>query len=584
MNTAPATTPALQLDSIPGLPNVPIVPCIQNPLERLLGLERCNQVLAKIPADRTGTAFVAAALEQLQIATDAAEADLANIPETGGVMIVANHPYGMLDGLLVLDLIARKRKDVRFMGNDALAAIPQLGDLLLGVDLWNGGKRRNAMALRRSIQWLREGGALVVFPAGRVSAPRLDRAVVMDRPWQPSIGGILRHAGCPALPVHVSGQAGLVTQLGGLLNRHIRLLAQPHQLTSSANRTFQIQVGHPVDAKRLAACKDDRDRSEYLQFRSYLLAERGRTERAPHATDQPEQPIASPRDRSQLIAEIADLSPLCTKGTRDVYVTTGNYSPNILHELGRLRELTFREVGEGTGNALDIDDYDDHCDQLLIWDREDQEIVGAYRLREVNADTDSRELYCHTLYKLKRGFMGQIGHGIELGRSFIQPCYQRQFNSLLLLWQGIGAYVQQRPGATKLFGAVSISAAYSPASRQAIQEVLAHIRTDNPFAEFATPRNPARFTPLRPFQRAALTRWGCSVEELSEWIADLEPNPNLQHIPVLIRQYARLGAVFASFNVDPDFSCAMDGLIVVDLEQTEPRQLRRLFGKTWSLT
>jgi putative hemolysin len=581
--TTPTTPTALRLNGIPGLSDLPLPSCLASPLEQALGLTDCNRVLGDIPADCSGTEFVRAALAGLSIRPEATPADLSHIPEEGGVMVVANHPYGMLDGLLLLDLVAQRRSDVRVLGNGALAAIPQLRPLLLGVDLWDDGKRKNALVLRQAINWLREGGALLVFPAGAVSGPRLRRGVVMDRPWRPSIGGILRHAGCAAVPAHVSGTAQLAVRAGSFLTPHLRVLAQPRQLLSARNRSVPVKVGNPVSPSRLARCHDDRDRSEYLQFRCYLLAEREREQYLPAHAQTAEQPVAEREPVGPMLAEIAKLTPVCGRGSRSVYVTNARYSPRLLKELGRLRELTFRGVGEGSGKSRDIDEFDQHCDQLLIWDHDDNEIVGAYRLREVNGSTDPESLYCNELYRIRPAFLREIEHGVELGRSFVQARYQKQFNALQLLWQGIGAYIRQRPGVTKLFGAVSISAEYSAASKQAIEYVLTHQQHANPYQGTVLPRHAPRFERLRGFQRDALTRWGTSVEELSTWIADLEEVPERQHIPVLVRQYARLGAIFTACNVDPEFAFAMDALIVVDLRQADPRQLRRFFGKDFQV-
>lgn len=559
-------------------PSAGIPGCLHAPIEDLMGISACQEILGAVEGE--GLGFVHSLLDRLKIRAQVDGGAVDAIPETGGVMIVANHPYGTLDGMLVLDLVAQRRRDVRFMGNAALAAFPQLRPLLVGVDLWDNGTQTNALALRHCIEWMKEGGALVVFPAGAVSALRF-RHGVMDRPWHASIGGMLRCSKCPAVPLHLAGQANLPVQLGSALPAPLRAALQPKQLLAMRGKQISMQIGSAVSAKRLAACQDDQDRSEYLEFRSYLLAERSRTERRPLASVE-RQPLIDPVPSAWLEQEIADLpneACLVRKGNRAVYLTTAAACPMLMREIGRLRELTFRAVGEGSGNACDTDAHDAWFDQLFIWDEDDRAIVGAYRLQEVDASTPNTQLYCNQLFRINQHFLERIGHGIELGRSFVRPRYQRQYNALRLLWQGIGAYVDRRPGATKLFGAVSVSADYSAASKQALDEVLTHGRGENLYADVIRPRSAPQFPRLRGFQRDALHRWGTSMQELTAWIADLEDAPERQHVPVLVRQYAKLGASFTCFNVDPGFSCTMDAFIVVDMETADQKELRRLFGR-----
>jgi len=277
--------------------------------------------------------------------------------------------------------------------------------------------------------------------------------------------------------------------------------------------------------------------------------------------------------------EVAALDPsrfLATAGPLTVFLARAREIPAVLTELGRLREESFRHVGEGTGMRVDLDWFDLHYDHLVLWNREKEEVAGGYRLvrtPEVLKRFGATGLYTNTLFQYKREFFERMGNAIELGRSFIAPSYQKQYGPLLLLWKSILRYIKLHPGYNVLFGAVSISSEFSVASRRLIAECMYRAASGHPLRKLVKPRNPLR---RKPGFRGELDRMPQMVrnfEGLSTVVNDLENGA--RDIPVLLRQYNKLGGVVLAFNLDPDFSDALDGLIVLDLRNTDPAMLRR---------
>ena len=322
---------------------------------------------------------------------------------------------------------------------------------------------------------------------------------------------------------------------------------------------------------------------DYLRWRTYVLANRSdykaRTSRpVSSGSHNGRAALAPPVSSSLLSAEIGSLTPdhLLTKaGDLDVYIASAGVIPNLLQEIGRLREVTFRAVGEGTGKPTDIDRFDTNYLHLFAWHPTRQEIVGAYRL----AGTDAvRDLYTATLFKFSQAFINGMGPALELGRSFVRVEYQRGFGPLLALWKGIGVWVLRNPRYRILFGPVSISNEYQAVSRELMVAFLERRASLRAWTRAVSSRNPFR----RRAAKLSLPGAGFDVEDLSDVVSDLEPSR--AGVPVLLRQYLKLGSKLLGFNVDPAFCDALDGLILVDLAQTEPRLLKRYFGTipVWS--
>jgi len=550
---------------------------------RLVGL---HQLDALIRSGDEAQPIPERLLHRLAVTYRFAEQDLRRIPHGGPVVIVANHPFGLLEGAVLATILARVRPDVRFLANSLLSAVPEIQDLLIPVDPISGSSavHGNSAGLRRALEFLHGGGCLVVFPAGEVSHFQVRDRAVTDSPWHTSVARMIELAArkgtaVSVVPIHISGSNSLLFQTLGLIHGSLRTMLLARELLNKRNRLVELRIGSPIVSKKLLEIPTPKERTEYLRWRTYLLAARPdfkartslplRSEGRTHSI----QAIAPPGDPALLAREVAGLTQnhlLTTTGDLEVYIAPAPSIPNVLQEIGRLRELAFREAGEGTGKAADLDRFDEDYLHLFAWKPATNEIVGAYRL----AGTDEiRELYTRTLFRYPDSFLDRIGPALELGRSFVRPEYQRAFVPLLALWKGIGVYLARNPRYTVLFGPVSISNQYQAVSRELMVTFLEKHAALREWMNVVSTRNPL----LQRARAWILPGASLDFEDLSDIISDLEPTGI--GIPVLLRQYLRLGGKLLGFNVDSEFCDALDGLIVVDLTKTEPMLLRRYLGK-----
>jgi putative hemolysin len=514
-------------------------------------------------------------LDKLSISIRASQRDLDHIPRSGATLIVSNHPSGILDGAALATLLKRVRSDVRFLANAALSAIPELKNLVLPVDLTTS--HGNSRALRLAIEHLSNGGCLVIFPAGEVSHFRWTTGTVDDSSWSNSAVRIVENLGRKSIPVttvpiYIAGKNSLGFQVGGLVHAGIRTALLVRELLNKRGRTVDVRIGSAVDSAKLLEIPDAACRTGYLRWRTYLLANRcdykANTSRPLSSSScAPQAEIAAALDPEVHAGEIAKLVPLISSSQLETYLAPASEIPNVLREIGRLREITFRAAGEGTGNAIDLDRFDHHYLHLFVWHAAKREIVGAYRL----CPTQSGDLYTRTLFEYDERFLSKLGPAVELGRSFIRAEYQRGFAPLLALWKGIGRFIAKNPQYRTLFGPVSISNEYQSVSRELMVTYLERHASLTGWMQLIKSRN--------PFRRGKHAMpANLQLDDLSDAVSDLEPARI--GIPVLFRQYLRLGGKLLGFNLDPKFSNALDGLILVDLTKTEPKLVERYLGKS----
>ena len=530
-------------------------------------------------------------LAEMQVGLRVAPADQARIPANGPVMVVANHPYGVLDGAILMVLLTRVRPDVKVLTNVLLADVPELQEHCIFVDPFQTDRslQSNRRALREALAWLQQGGMLAMFPAGVVSHWQMPAAQIADPAWNDTAVRLLRRTGAVALPVYFCGHNGVGFQLAGLIHPRLRTAFLLQEFLQQKNKTVEVRIGSGIPAEAVAAIGDDGEAIEYLRWRTYLLARRSKPEASwPKALRsrfaiKMQEPVAAALPANLLTEEIERLPEdrcLAEYGDMAVYVGTAREIPKLLQEVGRLREVTFRRAGEGTGKGRDLDSFDEYYSHILLWHKTKRELVGAYRAghtAEILAERGIRGLYTSTLFRYDERVFQKLGPALELGRSFVRMEYQRQYAPLLLLWKGIAGLVARRPQTPVLFGAVSISNDYNQASREMIYRFFeARIREDA-LAGLVEPR--------RPFRPGLLRRWDCrgmlhalrDLNELSQPITDVEADG--KGLPILLRQYAKVGGKLVGFNVDRNFSNVLDGLVVVDLRETESAVLERYMGR-----
>ncbi|HTZ84951.1 MAG TPA: GNAT family N-acyltransferase [Candidatus Acidoferrales bacterium] len=530
-------------------------------------------------------------LSQMRIDLRVDPADCARIPASGPVVVVANHPYGVLDGAILAVLLTRIRSDVKILTNFLLDDVPELQKHCIFVDPFQTDRsaESNRKPLREALAWLRQGGVLAVFPAGEVPHWQMPAALVFDLAWNDTAIRLIRRTRATAVPVYFCGHNGVGFQLLGMIHPRLRSVFLLQEFLQQEGKTVEVRVGSPIPVDAIRSIEDDREAIEYLRLRTYLLARRSKQEtpfpfnlRARLAV-RIHEPLAVPMETELLTKEIQHLAPeRCLAENSDfaVYLGKAVEIPNLLLEIGRLREVTFRRAGEGTGKRRDLDPFDDYYWHVLLWHKSKRGLIGAYRAGDtagILAQRGVEGLYTNTLFRYDEKLFQKLGPALELGRSFICPEFQRQYAPLLLLWKGIARLVALRPGIPVLFGAVSISNEYNEASREMIYRFFEARMQHDELAGLVEPR--------RPFRTSLLRRWDCrsmcralrDLDDLSQPITDIEADG--KGVPILLRQYAKIGGKMLGFNVDRKFSNVLDGLVVVDLRQTDPDVLDRYMGR-----
>lgn len=506
-----------------------------------------------------GFAFVDAALDHLQ-ARYSVEGGAGHVPSKGRLLIVANHPSGALDALALLHHVGSVRRDVRIVANDMLSMIEPLAELLLPVRILGGRARSDS--LRAIEQALEQEQCVIVFPAGEVS--RLGLRGVRDGRWQRGFVRFARKTGAPVLPVRIAARNSALFYGASALFKPAGTALLAREMYARGRRPLSLRVGQPL---RIDPAADSTRALRTVRKALYALGKRGPAQSAdpePLASEVPVEVLAQAINATELLGETAD--------GKQIRLAKLDMDSPLLRELGRLRELTFRQVGEGTGSRRDLDAYDPHYEQIVLWDEQAQRIAGGYRVMRgarALAERGLAGLYTASLFRYADDALPHLAEGIELGRSFVVPDYWGS-RSLDYLWQGIGAYLRRHPRVRYLFGPVSISAALPLTARE---QLVAYYQryygsdaglaiSNRPFEYFAAPPSFGELDADTAFGvlKANLATLGTSVPTLYKQYTDLcEPG----------------GARFLAFGVDPGFSDSIDGLIEVDLHCLRPKKRKR---------
>ncbi|HTP06210.1 MAG TPA: GNAT family N-acyltransferase [Nitrospirota bacterium] len=567
---------------------------VKGPIEHFLAFPRLNRAYADIARMSDNRPFTEKVLEKLNIAYDLTEQDLSRLTiPAGPVIVVANHPFGGIEGIILASILRSRRRDVKFMANFLLNTIPEVRDMLIAVDPFkrDSSVRENIKPIRECIQWVLNGGMLVVFPAGEVSHFNIQKGIVTDPAWSPSIARVILKTGAPVLPVFFQGTNSAAFHMAGMVHPLLRTAMLPNELLNKGRKNIRVRIGDLIPFDKLKSLKQDTLIMEYLRFRTYVLEHRQTFQAVPSVTMFPVrkmrkagQSLMNPQNPDVLAEEIRSLPPsqtLVESSDSIVIQAMGDQVPRVLLEIGRLREITFRAVGEGTGKPVDLDRFDHTYTHLFIWNKMKKEVVGAYRLGrtdELTRQHGIRGIYTSTLFRYKKEFLEHLGPALELGRSFIRPEYQKSYGPLLLLWKGIGRFIVENPYYKTLFGPVSITNEYQAMSKHLMVGFLKRTRYRPDMAEFVRARRPLRSKPSKIWDiDAAVRSMGDDVDAISEMISSIETDR--KGIPILLKQYIKLGGQIAGFNVDPSFGNVLDGLIMVDLTRTEPKILERYLGK-----
>ncbi|MEM7791026.1 MAG: GNAT family N-acyltransferase, partial [Verrucomicrobiota bacterium] len=472
---------------------------VEPTLNQLLGFNQLNTLLSdcyeRMDDSRQSKGFFMEMLRALGIQFEVDELAYTMIPKSGPLIVVSNHPFGMLDGIIMGAILKVIRADAKLMGNYLLLNARGLEDSIIEVDPFQeeSSARSNLRGIRHAIEWLERGGSLGMFPAGEVSSYQLRNRAITDPKWSLHAVALAQRTGAIVVPMFFEGRNSLFFQAMGLIHPKIRTFLLLRELCRMRGRDITLRLGKPIEPNRLRRFDSREAANDYIRLKTYTLSEQKiesnskRRLRFPFrsmSANQPRVNLAPEQLKHRLRAEVEQIPKsrrLAEQGNFAVYYETADKIPTILLEIGRLREATFRAVDEGTGQARDLDEYDAYYYHLFMWDHEEDSIVGSYRIGLVDqivGEHGISGLYTSTLFRYGRDFLDTIGPSMELGRSFVRVEYQKKYASLALIWKGIFEFISRHPEYPTLFGAVSIADSYHAISKSLMVHFFSEHNSD----------------------------------------------------------------------------------------------------------
>jgi putative hemolysin len=539
--------------------------------DKFLHVKQINEVLFS-NSQKYGIQFVDAVFEYLNFQFEISSKDMKNIPSEGKLVIVANHPLGGLDGLALIKVISEVRKDVKIVANDVLSKIKNIEELILPLDVYSIGAQKDQ--IKNIEKAILDEKAVIIFPSGIVS--RLYFNGIHDSHWQNGAVKFCSKFESPVLPVFIDAKNSILFYLMSMINSKIGMFMLPRELFGKRNSFIKLKIGEVIPA---SAFKNSflipKIQSKLLKQHTYKI---GKNNKGIFNT---EKTIIHPIDSRQLKQELYKNRVLVnTFDGKIIYLVDYTSAPNVLKEISRLRELTFRKVGEGTGKTYDMDIYDIYYNHIVMWDNDNLEIVGSYRLgltSDIIEKYGKKGLYNSSQFTLNDNFDDILNQSIEVGRSFIQQKYWRS-NALDYIWQGIGAYLGDKPEIKYLWGAVSISDTYSELCKGLL--ISYYRKWYNGDNSLATSKNEYLLSRNVKENVQQILNSKDYIEDFKNLKTALKNNN--YSIPVLYRRYTDLteygGTSFLSFCVDVNFNNSVDGLIVVDLSKLKVDFRNRYYG------
>ena len=517
-------------------------------------------------ADYQGREFADHLLENMGITIDVSPEQLENIPKEGGFVMVSNHPFGGIEGVMLLSAIAKVRPDFKIMANFILSHIPNLKDCFFAVNPFekNPEWKSSVGGIKGAIQHIAAGHGLGVFPAGEVSRYH-DHDYPEDLPWSTSIARIIKNANVPVIPAFWEGRNSKLFYAVDKIHPMLGTARLTKELINKHDQCFNLQIGKPILPAEIELYENPKDLAAYLRSRSYAL-EANIPAQPVEKKEMKQVEIGAPTDLSLMLKEldaIREKSFLYSTSDYECYLADYEDVPNLMHEIARLREETFRAIGEGTGKSLDQDEFDQHFKQLILWDKVKQKIAGCYRLgvgSEIIPKYGIKGFYVSTLVNIDESFSEKLSRTIELGRSFVSLDYQKEVLPLVLLLRGLSDVVVRYPHINHFIGPVSISS-WMPKFYQSmiVKYVTEKHSVDDDLKQAVTPMTPFRSDTLKVDMDVLMQGNMDSVDKFDKFMFRLS---NGQYrLPTLFKKYLKLNAKYLCFNVDPDFNDTLDSLL-----------------------
>lgn len=541
-----------------------------------------------------GTDFIQSILDEFEIDFEIPEKDLKRIPKEGPFITISNHPLGGIDGMILMKLVLEKRPDYKVIANFLLHRLEPLKPFILPVNPFENHKeaRSSLGGMKRAIAHLREGNSLGIFPAGEVSTYR-DKRHIVDKPWEASAMKLIQKSKVPVVPIYFHAKNSLFFYRLASISDVLRTAKLPSEMLSQRRRKIKVRIGHPIPVEDQQEHQNLEAYTAFLRRKTYMLAnvfeKKKLLSKLPHSIKIPKSPkdIARETNVKLMSAEVENCRKmdkrLLTSKNYEVFLAKREVIPNILNEIGRLREITFREVGEGTNNSTDLDKFDDYYHHLFLWDNEAQKIAGAYRMgmgHEIYSNHGIDGFYLQDLFRFEPELHKMMSESIEMGRAFIIKDYQQKPMPLFLLWKGIVHCTLRFPEHKYLIGGVSISNKFSNFSKSLMIEFMKSNYYDPYVAQYVRPKKEFKVKLEDADKDLVFDSSEADLNKFDKIIDELETE-NLR-LPVLIKKYIKQNAKVVAFNVDPMFNNAVDGLMyirIADLPESTVKPVMEEFQK-----
>jgi putative hemolysin len=546
---------------------------LSGPLMKLFRYDKVNE-LYNSSYNENPLVFIDNLFKNLDVTIDVKDKELERLPKEGPFIITANHPYGFIDGLILIKILLSRRPDSKVMANFMLEKIEPLKQSFFAVNPFEGDhvKASSFGGLRRTLKHLKDGHPLGLFPAGEVSTRYRGTNKIADRDWQISAVKIIKASKVPVIPLFFFGANSGLFHLLGSIHPALRSARIPSEILNKKGHTIQLRIGNPIMPNEIAEFNTDEEVGKFLRAKTYAIGTEVKIKNyfrpSFQALKRPQQIIdAVPKDLQ--LAEIEKFgkeSFILEQGDFTVYIAHSNQMEYLLREIGRLREVTFRDVGEGSNESIDIDEYDIYYRHLFIWDNKKEQIAGAYRIGkgdEIMADYGKNGFYTQSLFRYKDEFSPILKQTVELGRSFVVKDYQMKPLPLFLLWRGILHFLLQNTQYRYIIGPVTISNQYSDIAKWMIIEFVKRNFYNPELAAMVNPRTEFEVKKKDRDEKLLDALNFSDLGKLDKLISEIEPSES--RVPVLLKKYLKQNAKIIGFNIDPSFNNALDGLMILDM-------------------
>jgi len=541
-------------------------------LSRILHIREINNFV-EANKNLTGAAFIGEVFETLDVSFSVADRDRIKIPSEGKVLIISNHPLGGLDGLMLLKLFSEVRSDIKIIVNDVLLNIDNIKEFFLPLNIFSGKSQRDR--IENIYKSINNDEAVIIFPAGEVA--RLGFSGISDSDWKKSVLQMAVKFNAPVLPVYIHAKNSLFFYVVSLFSNKLSMFLLVKELFNKRGKTFSIKIGHHIPA----AAFDNKYRKAghqiKLLYRHTLLIGKGK--KGIYAT---EKNVIHPLSGKLIRRQLQNCKELgLTSDKKKIFLVDSYAAPDVIKEIARLREITFRKVSEGTGKKMDIDKYDEYYKHIVLWDDNELEIVGAYRIgigRTIMPTLGLKGFYTSELFDHSHQLEKILQHSAELGRSFIQSKYWNT-SALDYLWQGLGVFLHNNPEIKYTFGGVSLSKTYSDEAKKNI--VYFYKKWFGSKESLSSAKNKYMLSANDVLE---LQKIYSSTDYKTEILVLKNILKHLGYtIPTLYKQYSELcepdGIKFLDFCIDPDFNNCVDSLILVEVDKIKPAKKERYINQ-----